>query len=259
MFRIKLLKFIFAFLCLPFVLLSQENGFQFNYVSLEQGLSQNSIYSIFQDSRGFMWFATEDGLERYDGINIKHFKLDSENPNSLSGNFIRQILEYPEGTLWIGTDGGGLNKLDLATESVTRFKHDPQNSNSISSDEIRALHLDSEKTLWIGTDGGGLNKMNPETGEFKRFDNNSENPNSIPTNRIWGLYEDMNGAVSGAEDILWIATNREGLVLFDKNSEKFYHFKKDEFSKYRKSKVNSLGISENKFKDFLSKWKEKNL
>ena len=89
---------------------------RFDHISIEQGLSQSSVRVIFQDSRGFMWFGTEDGLNRYDGYNFKTFKPDPDVPASLSDRYITAILEDHEGYIWIGTRLGGLNRYDPRTE-----------------------------------------------------------------------------------------------------------------------------------------------
>ncbi|MBU1101286.1 MAG: PAS domain S-box protein [Bacteroidetes bacterium] len=218
---------IIASLCLLFFasdIVSQDEQLKFRHLTFKDGLSVNTVYSVFQDHRGFIWMATEDGLELYNGYEFKHFKNDPNDSTSISDNFTRDICEYPEGKLWIATDGGGLNLLDLATEKFTRFTYDPGNSNSISSNEIRSLFLDNDKTIWIGTDGGGLNRLNPKTGTFEKFLFYNADSSEIINSRIWDVYADTSGALDGYEDVLWMATNRAGICLFDKKRNKFSHF-----------------------------------
>ena len=107
---------------------------RFERISLEQGLSQNTVRCILQDRRGFLWFGTEDGVNRYDGYEFRIFQTDPGNPNTLSGNFIRALHEDRNGIIWIGTNGSGLNRFDPATEQFTRFRSDGNDPNSISSD-----------------------------------------------------------------------------------------------------------------------------
>jgi ligand-binding sensor domain-containing protein len=94
---------------------------RFEHLTIEDGLSQNAGLTIFQDSKGFLWIGTQDGLNRYDGYTFKIFKRDADNPNSLSHNSILAITEDKEGFLWIGTWGGGLNRFDPATETFVRY------------------------------------------------------------------------------------------------------------------------------------------
>ena len=84
---------------------------RFERISLEQGLSQSTVFCMLQDSQGFLWFGTEDGLNKYDGYTFTVYKHDPEDPNSLGGNWIQAMLEDDSGMLWIGTSDGGLDRL----------------------------------------------------------------------------------------------------------------------------------------------------
>src|SRR5215211_5823950 len=97
---------------------------RFDHISIEQGLSQSSVRVILQDSRGFIWFGTEDGLNRYDGYNFKTFKPDPDVSSSLSDRWITSIVEDQDGYLWIGTRQGGLNRYDSRTEEFDHYLHD---------------------------------------------------------------------------------------------------------------------------------------
>lgn len=97
---------------------AQTTDMAFERIALEQGLSQTTVYCIFQDSRGFMWFGTRDGLNKYDGYGFTVYKHRAENPQSLSNNSVRALYEDPAGMLWVGTDGG-LNKFDREKETFT--------------------------------------------------------------------------------------------------------------------------------------------
>src|SRR5512138_394244 len=96
---------------------------RFDRISIEQGLSQSSVFVIFQDSRGFLWFGTEDGLNRYDGYIFKVFKPDPDVSTSLSDRWITSIVEDQQGYLWIATHQGGLNRYDPRTEEFSRYVH----------------------------------------------------------------------------------------------------------------------------------------
>ena len=80
--------------------------YYFKNLSSQNGLSQNTVSAILQDSKGFMWFGTKDGLDRYDGVSFRHFKYDRTNPRSLGNNFVTSLYEDIEGNIWIGTDVG---------------------------------------------------------------------------------------------------------------------------------------------------------
>ena len=98
---------------------AQNNDIKFEHLSLEQGLSQSAVICLLQDSRGFMWFGTEDGLSKYDGYDFVVYRHDPQDPQSLSDNFVESIYEDQSQVLWIGTRGGGLNQFDREKETFT--------------------------------------------------------------------------------------------------------------------------------------------
>ena len=104
-----------------------------------------------QDKFGFMWFGTQDGLNRYDGYKFKVFTNESGNKNSLSNNYIWSIHEDKDGIMWIGSFGGGLTRFDPATESFTNYKNDPNNQNSVSSNDVFGIAEYPKGTLWLRT------------------------------------------------------------------------------------------------------------
>ncbi|MFC1569906.1 two-component regulator propeller domain-containing protein, partial [bacterium] len=228
---------------LSFVILFQIISAQkidFEHLTTQDGLSQGSVTSIVQDSIGFMWFGTYDGLNRYDGANIKSFRKDPANPNCLNYNFIRTLFSGEKGLLWIGTSGGGLNLFDSKKERFTHYSHDPDNPYSISHDEIYTIYKAESGTIWIGTWGGGLNKAVSSSMKnqytsidsliFIHYHHDPDNPKSIAHDKITSIYEDQNGN-------LWIGT-REGVSVFDP--------KKEEVSRnYKHDPQNSNSLSSN--------------
>ena len=146
---------------------------RFTHLTSDDGLSQNRIYSILQDRRGFMWFATEDGLNRYDGNTFVVYKHNPDDPNTLSASLIQNLIEDGHGYLWIGT-WGGLNKLDPTTERFTHYRYNPDDPNSISGDAIKSIAQDRRGNLWVGTVDDGLNKLDPATETFTRYRNDSD-------------------------------------------------------------------------------------
>ncbi len=171
----------------------------FEQISIEQGLSQSIVFCLLQDQKGFMWFGTEDGVNKYDGYNftvMRHEPLDS---NSLWYNDVRALCEDKEGIIWIGTFYGGLNAYDPAKEKFTHYRHNPNDPNSLSHNNVRAILEDRTGALWIGTDGG-LNKFDRATGRFTRYQHSEENPTSLSHNTVNVIYEDRAGG-------LWIGTD----------------------------------------------------
>ena len=198
---------------------------QFDHLTIEDGLSQNAGLAIFQDSRGFLWVGSQDGLNRYDGYTFKIFKHDPDDPTSISHNSILSITEDNEGYLWIGTWGGGLNRFDPITETFVRYRHDPEEPTSLSNNVVTSIKEDSRGVLWVGT-LGGLNRYRPEQEAFDHFTHDPANPNSLSSNAISLVFED-----SLAQ--LWIGTGAfgiegSGLNRFDPATGKAVHYRHDD-------------------------------
>ncbi|MBN2349588.1 MAG: response regulator [Bacteroidales bacterium] len=189
---------------------SQENNYRFNQISIENGLSNNSVTCIYKDSRGYIWIGTTDGLNRYNGYNFIVYKHDPSDPNSISDDFISTIIEDHSGNIWIGTQGGGLNMYNYLYDRFTRYYHDPNNPNSISSNFIfhhNSLLLDEDTLLWIGTDNG-LCRFDIKNGVF---DSPKLNIKTINGNEI----KDTRVIFKNDDHVLWIGTDA-GLLRYTK-------------------------------------------
>ncbi len=146
---------------------------RFAHLTTSDGLSQSGVTEILQDRRGFMWFATRDGLNRYDGNTFVAYKHNPNDPGSLSANYIWDLTEDDRGYLWVATDGG-VNRFDPATERFVSYRHNPNNSNSICGDSVESIARDSRGYLWFGTSDSGLDKFDPSTGAFTHYLNDSD-------------------------------------------------------------------------------------
>ncbi|CAG0958420.1 hypothetical protein ANRL4_00515 [Anaerolineae bacterium] len=175
---------------------------RFTHLTTDDGLSQNNITGILQDRRGFMWFATRDGLNRYDGNTFVVYKNSPNDPQSLSANFIHYLLEDGQGFLWIATNYGGVSKFDPITERFTRYQHNPDNPNSLSGDLVRCIAKDRRGYLWFGTTDSGLDRFDPTTETFTHYALDSEGQS---VGEIHAIVEDSQG------DIWFVGTN--GLYL----------------------------------------------
>lgn len=203
--------------------LAQRHKIRFEKLSIEDGLSQSSVISICQDNRGFLWFGTYEGLNRYDGYRFKIYKYDPNDSTSLSNNVIKVIFEDHLGILWIGTEHG-LNRYDRDKERFIQYMNNHADSTSLSHNRVRNICEDRYGTLWIATDKG-LNRFIREENHFQIFYNDPNDPNSISHNFVRELYEDHMGN-------LWIGTD-VGLNLFNREREtfvRFYHDTNDPFS-----------------------------
>lgn len=190
--------------------------YKFNQISTENGLSQTTVNCIMQDRMGFMWFGTQEGLNRYDGFNIRIFKRDPKDSNSLANNFIYTIFEDKEGMIWIGTNGGGLDMFDPMSEKFTHYPSDPKDITTISSNSVRVIFEDRNGNLWIGTDDG-LNLFEKKTKKFVRFQNNPNDPYSLPGNKIYAIVQDESG-------LMWLGTYGKGICSFDPVTRRFFSY-----------------------------------
>lgn len=189
---------------------------RFEHVSIEDGLSYPNVYGIFQDKRGFLWFATKYGLNRYDGMTCTVYTHDPDNPNSLSNNFTWFLFEDSAGNLWVVTYGGGISLFNPKTESFKNYLHEPDNPHSLSNDFTWYIFEDSRKRLWIATDGG-LNYFDPVTEKFTHYVNDPDNPDSLSHNVVTMITEDKHG-------FLWLGTYGGGLNRFDPKTKRFLHY-----------------------------------
>ena len=153
---------------------TREIDLKFAHLTTNEGLSQSTVTRILQDRQGFMWVATLDGLNRYDGNAFLVYKHNPNDPGSLSANFIQDLMEDDQGNLWIATNSGGVNKFRPATEGFTSYRHDPNNSNSICGNSVETIARDGRGYLWFGTSDSGLDKFEPSTGAFTHYRNDSK-------------------------------------------------------------------------------------
>ncbi len=183
-------------------------GHVFRRISTDDGLSQSVVLCMAQDRRGFMWFGTEDGLNRYDGYSFVTYRYDPLDSNSLSSSYIWSLHEDRDGLLWIGTWGGGINCFDPIRNSFTRYRHDPTDTTTISHDRVTAVLEDSLGTLWACTAGGGMNRFDRTTRRFIRV---PELFSTLPMPRRTALF----CAVTDRDGIIWIGTYSAGLLSYD--------------------------------------------
>lgn len=211
----RLLAILFLLLAYP--AMSQQQDLKFDHFGTGNGLSHSNVLCILQDSHGFMWFGTRDGLNRYDGYAFNVYRNIAGDSHSLSSNYIQSICEDKQGNIWVATTGGGINRYNRQKNSFESYKHNNRNSNSLAADYVNYVFADSKGNIWAGTDGGGLDMLNPATGNFTHYRHNAGNTNSISDDFIRSITEDK-------QHNLWIGTINQGLDKFDVSANTFKHY-----------------------------------
>lgn len=205
-----LIVFILLNILIPIKSLAEiSNNVKFESISVDDGLSNESVTSVFQDSKGYMWIGTKDGLNRYDGELIKIYNCNTEDKNVLSSTYINDIEEDINGNIWIATDYG-LDFLITETDSVIRMK-DIEDKHNLGNLKITSILKSSynENIMWVGTENG-LVKFDLKNKNTEAFYHDQKNLNSLTSSSITCLEEDENNRI-------WVGT-KQGINIIDKNS-----------------------------------------
>ncbi|MCP5053766.1 MAG: SpoIIE family protein phosphatase [bacterium] len=216
--KLKITGLIIVLLLLPSgMLFSLSNAGQvrFKHISLEEGLSQTYVLSILEDSKGFMWFGTQDGLNKYDGYGFTIYRPDPDDPHSISHNTINVIYEDSRGVLWIGTNNG-LERFHREKEEFFHYRGVPGDQTTLSHNGVLSVYEDRQGSLWVGT-LNGLNRLDRATGHFTRYLNFRDSRTQQMPRSVSGICEDPSGK-------LWICSYRGGLHRFNPQDETFTYF-----------------------------------
>ncbi|MFT4926187.1 MAG: ligand-binding sensor domain-containing protein [Phenylobacterium sp.] len=216
----------FFFIALFFVFLSPStlatsHSLHFQHISLEEGLPNLTILCQLQDRKGFMWFGTRRGLVRYDGYEFRLYQSNIDDPFAISFNYINALYQDYEGFIWVGTDGGGLNRFDPQTEQFKHYLHqdrsiDNNDIRNLSHDTVYAIEPAGEGKIWIGT-ADGLNLFDPHSDRFSVYRHQSGNEKSLAANDVRALLVTPDGG-------LWIGLDDGGLNWRDPDSGDFHRY-----------------------------------
>jgi signal transduction histidine kinase/ligand-binding sensor domain-containing protein len=213
-------------------LAATPRSLRFERISLEQGLSQESVLTILQDRQGFMWFGTQAGLNRFDGYKMTVFRNDPDDPGSIADNFVNASYEDDAGQLWFGTKGG-LVRFDAATQKFVRYLPGGSGPGLAALRGVTAIVGDGKGGLWLGS-GAGVRHFDPATGHCVWFHHDPVEPGSLTSDRVNALAVDNGGA-------LWIGT-ANGLDRLKAGSHQFQHFRLAPSDDARRNSVLSLSM-----------------
>ncbi len=232
---------------------------RFQILDREHGLPQNNVASIVQDRTGFIWLGTQDGLARYDGHRMVVLRNEPDDPTSLSASYVKQLLVARDGTLWVGTEGGGVDRYHPDRSTFDRFVPGPGKAGALQSGSIWAMSEGPDGTLWIGTGGGGLAALDPATGKIRSFGAEDGLPSDVfavsagPDGTVWAgtsaglfaldaarggaipLFQDdkelaeatVTSLIRDRKGTLWVGTDGQGLVRYAPATRRIDRFRAD--------------------------------
>lgn len=196
--------------------LSKETFFQ-HYTNAD-GMVSNHAFKIFQGSKGFLWLCTDDGVDRFDGYEFKHYRPDPENLQAISHGKVMDGFESADGVLWFGTNGGGVNIFDRKTETFSVLRHRTGDPNSLVNDAVYAICEDKNGHMWFGSYGGGVSRYDRSTGVFVNYQANDKDVFSLSGNSIRDIVIDDNQNI-------WIGVDGGGLCRYDYDKDRFTRFR----------------------------------
>ncbi|MBE9463671.1 two-component regulator propeller domain-containing protein [Dyadobacter subterraneus] len=170
-------------------ILVQAQNLRFNHLTTNEGLSQSHVTAILKDKQGFMWFGTEDGLNKYDGYIFTHYKHQPDDKNSITDSYIQDLLEDKKGNLYVATSSG----LDRFDRNKNSFRH-------LFTQDVNDIFQDSENRIWLGTQNG-LFLFDQKGNRFRFFQHAGQNRSSESRNPILRIEEEMDGS-------LWLGTEK---------------------------------------------------
>ncbi|WP_066631388.1 hybrid sensor histidine kinase/response regulator transcription factor [Labilibacter marinus] len=190
----KVLFFVLCF-CYSIVVSASE----FRLLSTLEGLSQNDVNCIFQDSKGFIWIGTNDGLNRYDGYEFKTFRREPREENGIAGNIIQAITEDSNGDIWIGTNDNGVSKFDLSANKFVTYANAPGGVKLLQSNRVTKITADDKGNVWV-VNAKGIDIINIETNDIYSVSKEGlyHRKDEMPFNYIKDVFVDKSGTVWAA-------------------------------------------------------------
>ena len=213
------IKLLFLFTLIAFMPI-QAQQYNIKQLGLEQGLSSNYVVSVTQDKRGFLWFATESGLNRFDGNKFKVYKKNgTSESNNISGNELNKVYaDKYEDKIWIATQREGLNMFDCKTETFKHYKHTTESKTGIITNDITDITSSKDGNLWLSTYHRGVDYFDKKTETFTHY-NRTTIPNMV-SNNVWSVMEDNKGFV-------YIGHVSSGLSILSLKDKKIKNFRHD--------------------------------
>lgn len=209
--------FIFLLLLLPGYLGAQS--YSVKKLGAMEGLSNNGVLSIAQDKQGFLWFATEEGLNKFDGTHFITYYKGMPGKLSITGNELNYLLDDPvDSILWIATQRAGLNAYNYAADTFTVYKNDRDNPHSLATNDVTNIQPASDGNLWISTYWNGIDYFDKKTGNFTHY--NVKTTPGLGSNNVWSM-------VDGGDGKLYIGHVFDGFSILSVKDKKAKNFRHD--------------------------------
>jgi len=195
---------------------AEEVSLKFKQLSKKEGLSQSYAFGITQDANGFIWIATEDGLNRYDGENFVHYRHDDTDANTVASNNIRKVFIDKNDTLWVGTDNG-VSRYNKSYDNFTNFANIEGNNNTLVDNLIWDIFQDTDGFLWVST-ATALHKFNSEKKDFISQKLQFKNTDIYRKNK--DKLTDIKTIFQDKDKLFWLGTFDSGIFLYNSKSKK---------------------------------------
>lgn len=210
------MKYIQLIFFLLNAIIVQAETYTIQRLGLENGLSNNYVTDIAEDKNGFLWFATEEGLNKLEGNSFFTYYKTEKGKQCITGNELNCLLDDPEEpVLWIGTQRAGLNAFNYETNTFTVYRHDKNNPSSLATDDVTGILPSTDGNLWITTYWKGIDYLNKETGKCTHY--NSETVPQFPENNVLSAMEDGRGN-------LFIGHRNKGLTILTLKNKQVRNF-----------------------------------
>lgn len=231
-------------ICLLLVLAEVSNAqttiYNFERLSIEDGLPSNTIYDVIQDKQGFLWIGTDKGLARYDGSRIKVFVHDTDNARSISSNLVKRLYEGKNGKIWIASLQMGLSCYDPSLpdhEAFTNYRSNLKDTTSLLNSEIYDVYEDDNGYVWVAGLDTDLQRLDPATGKFQNFRLGKKS--SVRKSYFRFMADTKNKC-------LWLASRHDGFFRFDPLTFQYQQYDYGQFSNATENSVGAFAYAENK-------------
>lgn len=222
------MKHFFIAVCLlQYIVITNLQAHTIKKLGLEEGLSNSYVVDIVEDKNGYIWIATEEGLNKLEGGKFTSFyKANKGKLINLTGNELNSLFDDPnEPILWIGTQRAGLISFNYQNNTQIIYQHNYQDPHSIITNDITSIHPATDGNLWITTYWRGIEYLDKKTGKFTHY--NQQTIPELPSNTVWTAIDDNKGN-------LYIGHSNHGMSILSTKNKKVKNFT------YDKSNNNSL-------------------